>query len=390
VRILFLTPFAPDPVAPHGGGSYLGALAGALAARAELGIVHLQHAQERTPDAAHWQWQRAAPYDGDPGANNSAQHRLRMLWRWRRRPLLAAKYWQPALIPLLQSAREQFRPDVALVEMAQMAQYLPFLQGTPTVLTDHEAGPPANAGTGLGAAADRRDARLWRRYVREHYARADVLQALTDDDAASLREQTGRDVHVRAPAMLLPDAPVHPGEAPPRALFLGDYRHGPNPEAAAHLARRVLPFIRAAMPDAELWLAGGHEQSIEPLRDLPGVRVLGFVPDLRELLAQVRLVLAPLWSGGGFRVKNATALAHGVPVVSNALGSRGCRAPSPAVTIAEDDEGLAQGALELLRSPELAARGGELARRWARDELSPDSVAEQQLHRIDELLRSRR
>ena len=161
-------------------------------------------------------------------------------------------------------------------------------------------------------------------------------------------------------------------------------------QTTQHLARRVLPFIRAAMPDAELWLAGGHEQSIEPLRDLPGVRVLGFVPDLRELLAQVRLVLAPLWSGGGFRVKNATALAHGVPVVSNALGSRGCRAPSPAVTIAEDDEGLAQGALELLRSPELAARGGELARRWARDELSPDSVAEQQLHRIDELLRSRR
>ena len=52
MRILLLTPFLPDPEAPHGGGSYLGSLAEGLRTRAELGLVHLHHLGEPTAPAA--------------------------------------------------------------------------------------------------------------------------------------------------------------------------------------------------------------------------------------------------------------------------------------------------------------------------------------------------
>lgn len=385
MRILLLTPFLPSVRAPHGGGAYLGALARGLAAHVELGLVHLAHANEPAPEPDLWRFTASAPYVGGGGGPG---HRLRMLWRWRRKPLLVAKYWQPSLRTALRRAREQFAPCAALVEMAQMAQYLelPELADLPTILTDHEAGRPANADTGLGPAADARDERLWRTYVPRSYGRATALQAVTDEDAAALRERLGRDVATRPPTLGMPARTVDPAAAPARALFVGDYRHAPNREAAQRLCDEVWPRVLAGRPDAELWLVGPNEAPIAPLAERPGVRVTGMLPDLAAAFAAARLMLAPLWSGGGFRVKNATALAHGLPIVTNALGARGCRAPEPACTVAETAEELAAAAVRLLDAPALAADAGASARSWALARYAVDPVAQDQLRRIEALL----
>lgn len=383
MRILYLTPFLPEPAASHGGGSYLSALADGMKEQAELGLVHIRHPGESLAPNATFSFQSSVHYEGAP---TGARHQLRMLWRWRNRPLLAAKYWQPELRRHLLQAIQDFQPDVALVELAQMAQYLPLLHGTPTVFTDHEAGQPANASTGLGKQADLRDNRLWRRYIRKYYRQADLIQALTYEDATALSEIVDREVLVRPPTLKIPPATCAPGKAPPRALFLGDYRHGPNPHAAKILATEVWPLVRAVCPNAELLLAGPNEHLIEELDRLPGIQILGFVPDLMELLGRVRLVLAPLWSGRGFRVKNATALSYGVPIITNELGSRGCRAPDPACIIAESAQDLAKAALRHLESPELASAAGELAREWACENYAPTAVARLQLDRAKKLV----
>ncbi|MBL8752739.1 MAG: glycosyltransferase [Planctomycetes bacterium] len=312
--------------------------------------------------------------------------RIRMLWRWRRTPLVAAKHWLPAFAQLLQAAREQFRPDAALVEMAQMAQYLPFLSGLPTVLTDHEAGCPANTQTGLGSLGDARDRRLWQLHVRRHYPSASLLQAVTPEDAATLHERTGLPVVVRPPVCALPSQPVAPGAAPPRALFLGDYSHGPNPEAARRLARELLPRLRAAVPECELWFAGLHSDRIADLQRMPGVRIVGFVPEVHTVFAQVRLLLAPVWSGAGFRMKGLSALAHGLPVVTNPLGARGLAVPTSARQVCDDLDGLVAAAAAWLRDPVAAAAAGRAAWDFACQNVSPRGVAAWQLARVRELL----
>lgn len=390
MRLLLLSPFVPDVEASHGGGIYLGSLARALAAHATLGLVALVRDGERIPaaDAPLWQWQGLVPLRDRPRGSGRTRHRLRMLWHWRHLPLVAAKHWEPALPTMLERACREFRPDVVLVELAQMAQYLPFLRKVPTILTDHESGCPANTRTGLGAWGDRRDTRLWRSYVRRFYPLATSIQTVTAEDAATLRGVLGRDIDVRPPTYRVPEHPVAPGKAPPRALFLGDYSHGPNPEAAARLVREVLPLLRVAEPSAELWLAGPHRERVQALANEPGVRVLGFVPDLPALFGEVRLLLAPLWSGGGFRMKSLAALAHGLPVVTNALGARGCSAAPPARIVVEGPQALADATLELLRSPERAAAAGRDAFAWARRNLTGAAVAAIQLERAQRLAAS--
>ncbi len=388
MRLLFVTPFVPHAGAGHGGGSYLATVLQALATHAEVGLCALRTEADEGIDAeaGPWVWQRCVSGPRRGTGLGRIRHQMRMLWRWRRLPLVVAKHREPRFTAALRDAVATFAPSAVFVEMSQMAQYLPALRGLPTVLTDHEGGSPANLRTGLGAWADARDRRLWRRYVHRTYAQATVLQAVTREDADELSAALGRAVRCRGPAVDIPASATAPGSAPPRALFLGDYRHAPNPEAAQFLVHRVLPRLRAVRSDAELWLAGPNQDVLAPLRHVPGVRLVGFVADLPALLGEVRLLLAPLFSGGGFRMKCLTALAHGLPVVTNALGARGCAAPAAACRIVEGEQALAAAALELLVSPAAAASAGATARSWASTHLSGAAVAASQIDLVHELL----
>jgi glycosyltransferase involved in cell wall biosynthesis len=379
MRLLFLTPFAPEPGAAHGGGAYLGSVLAALASRAEVGVLGFAAPGRAAPGKSPWQWQDTVALPARTAGLRGLPGRLGTLWRWRRLPLVAAKHWHPAMRDRLAAALSEWRPDVVMVELAQMAQYLPFLRGVPTVLTDHEAGCPANTRTGLGPLGDARDRRSWRDYVRRFYTFATALQALTAEDAAALAALLDREVLVRPPACAAAPQPLAPGAAPARVLFVGDYSHDPNPDAARRIATAIVPRLRAALPAVEAWFAGAHAERIADLAALPGVRVLGFVPDLANVLARVRLLLAPVWSGAGFRMKSLVALAHGLPVVTNALGARGCAAPATARALAESPDDLAAAALRWLRDPAAAAAAGRAAHAWAREHLDPAAVAAQQL-----------
>lgn len=398
MRIVVASPILPHPAATHGGAVCLGSLLEALARCAEVSLLTFVRPSEvrwgsRPPRGlAAW---RAIPYRQpfDLSGPALAAHKARMLVRWGlgRKPLLVAKHWERRFARELRAAVAHARPDAVLVEFAVMAQYLPLLRGQTTILTDHECGAPLPAEIGPWGLGRRRDRRLWKHYVRKAYARADAVQALNLEDAQRLEALLGRPVSVRPLAVPLPATAAAPASAPPRALFLGDYTHHPNPEAAVRLARDVWPLVRERVPEAELWLAGPRaDASVRALAGRPNVRVLGYVENLETLMREVRLMLAPLFSGGGSRIKVLTALAHGLPVVSNRLGLRGVDAPPETTRRGESVAELADAAVELLRSPQTAGRAGEVARHWAIDRLDPARVARWQLERIEELAALRR
>ena len=209
---------------------------------------------------------------------------------------------------------------------------------------------------------------------------------MTGEDAAALHGAIGCEVAVRPAVLPSPQALCRPGDAPPQALFLGDYHHEPNRVAARRIVEEIWPRVLSSCPEARLVLAGPNAAPVAPLGDQPGVEVAGYVEDLYALLSQTRLLLAPQWSGAGFRVKNAQSLLHGLPVVTNALGARGSRAPAPACAVAESTEALAAATCELLGSAETARAAGELGQRWAAERFSVDAVADLQLERLQRLL----
>jgi len=330
LRILVASPFLPSPGATHGGGVYLGALLTALAREADVGLVSFVRPSElrwRDVPSAGIALSRTielpSNYDLSPAAK--AIHKLHMAWRWgvQGLPLLAAKYRSRAMSEELRRTTAEFQPDAVFVEFGIMAQYLSCFAGVPTVLTDHEHGATPHQAVFFGLGQGR-DKRLWDRYIRKHYRLATLVQALNEDDATRLSTQVGKPVEIRTPVVPLPHDTVDPRLARPRALFLGDYTHRPNPETACFLAQQVWPIVRRHMNDAELVLAGPRANAeVKDLAKLPGVSFVGFVPDLKALVGDARLLLAPMFSGSGSRIKVLTALAHGLPVVSNSLRRTG-------------------------------------------------------------------
>jgi len=153
------------------------------------------------------------------------------------------------------------------------------------------------------------------------------------------------------------------GRHPHRLLLTGTFSYPPNIEAARELVGAILPLVRSEVPDATVELVGR-----EPGRDVtalagPATVVVGPVPDMAPHLAHASVLVVPLRSGGGTRLKILEAMAAGLPVVSTAKGVEGIAAtPGEHLLIAETSEEIAAAVVRLCRQPALGLRLATAAR----------------------------
>ncbi|MFD5823973.1 glycosyltransferase [Lentzea sp. NPDC060358] len=132
-------------------------------------------------------------------------------------------------------------------------------------------------------------------------------------------------------------------------LFQGWLEWPPNEDAAIWFAKDILPRVRDLHPRARLLLVGKASRDVEDLRSLPGVEVVGEVPEMKPHLDRAHVMVAPLRVGGGTRIKILEAFAHGVPVVSTSVGCEGLEAEDEVHLRIEDDaEAFAHAVAKLL------------------------------------------
>ena len=292
-------------------------------------------------------------------------------WPWR--VVCGAGGLQPVLDRL--GAEREF--DVVAVEDNPVA-VLRFPAGVPTVLTEHEAvRAPASAWRGEGGLVGlpervlrERDWRRWERFLPTVWRRFDLVQVFCEGDARAIRERAPELVprtRVNPYGMILPatcdPAQVRPGTV----LFAGTFGHLPNREAAAWLAREIMPAVRRSRPDAVLRLVG-----IAPPPEVlalvgPGVELVADAASMEPHLEQAAVVLAPVRSGGGMRMKVLEAMARGKAVVTTPLGAEGfnCFEEAPPLALGADTEAIAAATAELLGDDGARCELGACAREFA-------------------------
>ena len=151
-----------------------------------------------------------------------------------------------------------------------------------------------------------------------------------------------------------------------RLLFFGNHDVLHNVDAARFLATEVLPIVRESVPEATLDIAGKNSNVVESLARRPGVRVLGFVPDLDRELSCASLFVAPHRFAAGVQTKVLQALGAGVPVVTTPVVLQGLApAPDDIVRVGSDAASIAAEIVALLRDPVEAAALGRRGRAWA-------------------------
>ena len=124
-----------------------------------------------------------------------------------------------------------------------------------------------------------------------------------------------------------------------RLLFVGAMYMPANVEAVTFFVHRVLPLVRAQVPDAELQIVGSAPTpEVQKLAGEQGVQVVGEVPDLTPYYRQCAVNVVPRLTGGGIIVKTLNGLAAARPTVTTHAGNSGTGARSGRDLLIADPE----------------------------------------------------
>jgi polysaccharide biosynthesis protein PslH len=150
-----------------------------------------------------------------------------------------------------------------------------------------------------------------------------------------------------------------PAASSPTVAFVATMGWAPNTDAALWLGREIWPLVLARIPEARLLLVGRDPTPAVRALASASIEVSGTVADVRPYLAQTRVAVAPLRSGGGTRLKLLEALGVGRPVVATSIGVDGFEdLVGRGVRVADDSAAIADALVDLLKHPDAAADMG--------------------------------
>lgn len=139
-------------------------------------------------------------------------------------------------------------------------------------------------------------------------------------------------------------------------LFVGS-NTAPNIVGLEWFFEKVWPLARAKRPEARLEVAGSVARALGAPPE--GVTMLGVVDDLAPLYAEAGVVISPLYTGSGLKIKLIEALAAGKAVVGTSVTAQGVEAiVADAMALADAPEAFAAAIVDLAGSrPKRAALG---------------------------------
>jgi len=174
-------------------------------------------------------------------------------------------------------------------------------------------------------------------------------------------------------------------EVPHQIIFTGTMNYYPNINGVLFFAQQCWPLIRAQVPDATWKIVGRNPPpEVQRLAELPGVTVIGSVPDVRPYLATSAVAIAPLQIGSGTRVKILEAFAMRKAVVSTSIGYQGLAVESGKHLLIEDQpEAFVQAVVKLLHNPSMRIALGSAGRALVEAEYSWEQARAQLLHVLD-------
>jgi glycosyltransferase involved in cell wall biosynthesis len=210
--------------------------------------------------------------------------------------------------------------------------------------------------------------RKLRRYEQAAYPQCQLIYSVSEIDAQSIR-MLGRGV---APVAVVPIS-VNAGDverqtplpSAPELLFVGGLHWPPNADAVTFFIKEIFPEIVKAIPNVHLTVVGrSHESITDRVGHPERITFAGHVRDIESYFSRCRVMVVPLRSGSGMRVKILDALARGVPTVTTSVGCEGIDAePGKHLLVADTPSAFAAAVLRLLGEEDLAqsmSRGGRL------------------------------
>lgn len=210
-------------------------------------------------------------------------------------------------------------------------------------------------------------ARTLRHYETSVIGKVDGIIAITEHDANWFRG-AGQQTNITSipfgidPALYQrPDIP----EEFPSLFSIGSMNWIPNQEGIRWFLRNVWPEVHLQFPQLRYYLAGREMPLWMRKVDLPNVVVLGEVDDAIAFIASKSVMIVPLFSGSGIRIKIIEGMAAGRTVISTTVGAEGIGSKHREQILLADNACTFFDMISLcIENPVLCRRIGQQAREW--------------------------
>lgn len=306
-------------------------------------------------------------------------HRWPLLMPWPQEVVYYAARWRATLLAQVAHDLVHFSPDLFLV--SPQVNPLPLLlqdvrkETTRWVLStfDVEAERLRRLSLsyqGWGRWVARWDAKRAQSYEQAMIRQVDGIIAVSERDRAFFIEKYGMPaerVWVAANGVDVTyfDFQPPPGPKPLVVLFVGTLAYPPNHMAALRLVRWIMPRVRRVLPQTQLWLVGRSPRPALLHALGPNDYVFANVPDVRTYYRRAQVVCIPLETGSGTKLKVLEALSVGRIVVATSVALEGLTLkPGEHLFVENQDEGLVDRLVEVLRFPQKWEEMRRRARRW--------------------------
>ncbi len=204
----------------------------------------------------------------------------------------------------------------------------------------------------------------------EKTASADALVAITADDLGIFQK-----LGIRIPAIAAPTG-IEAEEYLPEfqcfgkksISFIGALDWMPNQEAVGWMLDNVWEKVRRRHPQAEFHIAGKNTPAWLSKKTVLGVFFHGEVPDAKAFFNEHPVLVVPLFSGSGIKIKILEGMALGRVVVCTLLAAAGIPAtPGRHFLTAENADGFVDRICECFENQELVRQISANAMQFIRE-----------------------
>jgi hypothetical protein len=277
------------------------------------------------------------------------QHRLASARRRRRSARgvdhILGRPWTPAELRWIDDMLAVLQPTVVVFDT--LFALAPTAQGVRRLALAHDV--ISERAASLARAGYRTaPAYVDRAWEAQQADQVDAIVAIQWEDAVTLRRMAPHPHVVVAPPAFEPPARTHPSDrdgSRRTCLFVGSGSLH-NVDGLRWFLERVWPAVHVACPSAEFRVVGTAASQVASRQ--PGVTLVGEVDDLAAEYGQADVVVVPLRSGSGLKLKLAEAINEGCPVVTTPVGAQGLGGIDPTpfeVADTADQFALAVGAV---------------------------------------------
>lgn len=177
----------------------------------------------------------------------------------------------------------------------------------------------------------------------------------------------------------------------PSICYIGALDWGPNQEGLDWFLQKVWPRIHKAHPKVKFYIAGRRMPEKYTSIESPNIVIMGEVPNAGKFMKSKGVMVVPILSGSGMRVKIVEGMAYGKAIVATKMAAEGIGGKhGDNILLADNPQSFGDYVSVLLEKRSLYKTIGEHAREFAERRYNNDIIIDRLVSFYGKQLASKR